>query len=95
MELGRLYANLKFVIQDRAPVLKQAETAVWPKESPDALKAGRVRFLPHDMFEPNPVKDADVYWLRYIMHDWSDDYCVRILSAIKPSMGPRSRILIW
>lgn len=27
-------------------------------------------------------------------HDWSDDYCVRILSAIRESMGPQSRVLI-
>ncbi|KAK0669813.1 putative methyltransferase [Cercophora samala] len=94
MELSRLYPNLNFVVQDRAPVLQQAETEVWPKEHPKALQSGKVKFWPHNMFEPNPVKGADVYWLRYIMHDWSDDYCVQILSAIKPAMGPHSRILI-
>jgi hypothetical protein len=36
-----------------------------------------------------------VYWLRYVIHDWSDDYCIRILKNIKAAMGPRSRILIW
>jgi hypothetical protein len=86
---------LKFVVQDRAPALKQAETEVWPKENAGALADGKVKFMPHDFFEVNPVQKAEIYWLRYILHDWSDDYCVRILSAIKPSMGPRSRILIW
>lgn len=27
-------------------------------------------------------------------HDWSDDYCVRILRALKPAMGKDSRILL-
>lgn len=27
-------------------------------------------------------------------HDWSDEYCVEILSAIRPSMSPNSRILV-
>ncbi|KAK4186762.1 putative methyltransferase [Podospora australis] len=94
MELSRIYPHLKFVIQDREPVLKQGELEVWPKEHPEGLRSGRVRFMPHDMFKPNPIKAADVYWLRYIMHDWSDNYCVEILSAIKASMGPTSRILI-
>lgn len=76
-------------------MLKQAEAEIWPRQNPTALKAGRVQFQPHDFFEPNPVEHADVYWLRYILHDWSDEYCVRILSAIKSAMGPRSRILIW
>lgn len=95
LQLSRLYSDLSFVIQDRAPVLKQAESDVWVKENPSALETGRVSFVPHDFFQTNPTVGADVYWLRYILHDWSDEYCVRILSAIKPSMGPRSRILIW
>jgi hypothetical protein len=32
-----------------------------------ALREGRVTFVEHDFFKPNPVQDADVYWLRYIM----------------------------
>ncbi|GFF50688.1 sterigmatocystin 8-O-methyltransferase [Aspergillus udagawae] len=94
IQLSRLYPELNFVVQDRAPALKQAQSSVWPKENPQALAEGRVSFMTHDFFHENPVKGADVYWLRYIMHDWSDDYCVQILSAIRESMGPRSRILI-
>ncbi|KAI0409179.1 S-adenosyl-L-methionine-dependent methyltransferase [Xylaria palmicola] len=94
LQLSHLYPDLKFVLQDRAPALKQAQTEVWPRENPAALSDGRVQFVPHNFFDTNPVKDADVYWLRYILHDWSDDYCVQILSSIKPAMGPRSRILI-
>lgn len=95
LQLSHLYPNLKFIVQDRAPVLKQAESEVWPRENPAALESGRVQFIPHDFFEPNPIKHADVYWLRYILHDWSDDYCVNILKSIQKAMGPRSRILIW
>lgn len=94
LQLSHLYPNLSFVVQDRAPVLAQGESTVWPRENPSALSSGRVQFTPHDFFSPNPVKNADVYWLRYIIHDWSDDYCVQILSAIKSAMGPNSRILI-
>ncbi|KAI1172125.1 S-adenosyl-L-methionine-dependent methyltransferase [Nemania sp. FL0916] len=94
LQLSHIYPDLKFVLQDRAPVLKQAQSEVWPRENAEALKNGRVQFMPHDLFDRNPIKHGDVYWLRYILHDWSDDYCVQILCSIKPSMGPRSRILI-
>ncbi|KAI1111372.1 S-adenosyl-L-methionine-dependent methyltransferase [Nemania sp. NC0429] len=94
LQLSHLYPDLRFVLQDRAPALKQAQTEVWPRENAEALKEGRIQFVPHNFFETNPVKHADVYWLRYVIHDWSDEYCVQILSAIKPAMGPRSRILI-
>ena len=83
------------MIQDRAAVLKQAETQVWPKNNKAALDAGRVQFMPHDFFNPNPIKNADVYWVRHVLHNWSDDYCVRILTGIKSAMGPKSRILLW
>lgn len=83
------------MVQDRAPVLKQAQSEVWSKDNPEALSSGRVRFVPHDFFNRNPIEGAEIYWLRYIIHDWADDYCVRILAAIKASMGPTSRLLIW
>ncbi|KAL1962454.1 hypothetical protein VTN77DRAFT_9655 [Rasamsonia byssochlamydoides] len=50
--------------------------------------------MTHNFFDQNPVEGADVYWLRYILHDWSDDYCVWILKALQPSMRENSRVLI-
>ncbi|KAI1367012.1 S-adenosyl-L-methionine-dependent methyltransferase [Xylaria arbuscula] len=88
------YPRLKFVIQDRPENVNRGEHEIFPKEAPEALATGRVKFQAHDFFTPNPVKDADVYWLRGILHDWSDDYCIEILKSIKVSMGPKSRILI-
>jgi hypothetical protein len=67
IQLSKLYPKLKFVVQDRGPVLKQAENSVWPKENPGALAAGRVKFMEHDFFQKNPVQAAEVYWMRYIM----------------------------
>ncbi len=83
------------MIQDRGPVLKQAETELWPKENPRALEQGRITFQPHTYFAENPIKQAAVYWLRATMHAMSDENCSKILAAIKPSMGPQSRILLW
>ncbi|KAM0629128.1 hypothetical protein ACHAPW_006972 [Verticillium nonalfalfae] len=84
LQLSHLYPDLKFVLQDRGPAIDKAQNDVWPRENPAALAAGRIRFVVHDFFEKNPVPEADVYWLRYVLHDWSDDYCVRILSAPQP-----------
>ncbi|KAI1335920.1 S-adenosyl-L-methionine-dependent methyltransferase [Xylariaceae sp. FL0016] len=94
LQLSRIYPDLRFIVQDRAPVLAQAQRDVWPRENAAALESGRVGFVPHDFFDTNPTEAAEIYWLRYIIHDWADDYCVKILSAIKRSMGPKSRILI-
>lgn len=67
---------------------------VWRQDSPEALSSGRVQFQPTDFFEENPVRGAEVYWYRMILHDWPDHQCLRILSAVRAAMGPRSRILL-
>jgi hypothetical protein len=54
-------------VQDRLENVERGEREVYPKEAPDAVPSGRVKFQAHDFFEPNPVKNADVYWLRGIM----------------------------
>ncbi|KAF3190679.1 hypothetical protein TWF788_008200 [Orbilia oligospora] len=79
---------------DKSQVISKGEAELWPKESPSALQEGRVKFIEHDFFQENPIKGADIYWLRYVLHDWSDDYCIKILKGIRAGMGPRSKLLI-
>ncbi|KAL3431736.1 S-adenosyl-L-methionine-dependent methyltransferase [Aspergillus tetrazonus] len=94
LQLLPAYPQLRYIVQDRAEVLQQAQEEIWPVEAPEAVADGRVQFMEHNFFQPNPVKGADVYWLRGILHDWSDSYCVQILSALRTSMAPTSRILV-
>jgi hypothetical protein len=81
------------VIQDREGTVAEGKK-FWAEKSALDLKSGRVQLMTHDFFQENPVKGADVYLLRYIMHDWSDEYCIQILSQIGKAMGPHSRVLI-
>jgi hypothetical protein len=94
LQLSKIYPKLRFIVQDRGPVVKQGLEKVWPRENLEALHQGRVQFVEHSFFDTNPTEGADIYFLRYILHDWSDDYCVRILSAIRQSMATHSRLLI-
>ena len=54
----------------------------------------RFTFQPHDFFNPNPVKEPDVFLLRLVLHDWPDHDVVTILQQLIPNMGPKSRLLI-
>ncbi|KAF2683382.1 putative Sterigmatocystin 8-O-methyltransferase [Lentithecium fluviatile CBS 122367] len=49
--------------------------------------------VPEDV-QGRPVKNADVYYLRWIMHNWSDKYCNLILSALLPALKPGARVII-
>ncbi|KFY51953.1 hypothetical protein V497_08736 [Pseudogymnoascus sp. VKM F-4516 (FW-969)] len=79
--------NLKFIVQD-FPALQPAFEASLPSD----LKS-RVSFQPHDFFTPQPVK-ADVYFLRFILHDYSDPYAIKILRNLIPALEKGSRLVI-
>ncbi|OTA96462.1 hypothetical protein M434DRAFT_374504 [Hypoxylon sp. CO27-5] len=93
LQLARMYPELRFVVQDQAVATEQG-FSMWQREFPEALESGRVKFVTHDFFKPNPVKGADIYWMRHVLHDWEDENCVRILLKTAEAMGPESRLLV-
>ena len=46
-----------------------------------------------DFFKTQPVR-AGVYYLRPILHNWSDKYAIRILQALVPALEPGARVLV-
>lgn len=55
---------------------------------------GRISFMVHDFFTPQPVHGADVYVFRWIFHNWSDKYCVRILRNLVPALKHGAKVVI-
>ncbi|KAH9225206.1 hypothetical protein K456DRAFT_1755521 [Colletotrichum gloeosporioides 23] len=94
LQMLKAHPHLRFIVQDRPEVISQGKNEVFPIHAPWALKDDQVTFMDHDFFQPNPVVGADVYWLRRILHDWSDEPCLKILKALKVAMRPNSRILL-
>ncbi len=74
----------KLVLQDRKEVLD----AITLEDLPGVEK------MEHDFFLPQPVKGAQIYYIRRVFHDWQDDEARKILMSIVPAMAPDSRILI-
>lgn len=56
--------------------------------------SSRVKFMGHDFFTEQPVKDADVYLFRWIFHNWSDEYSIKILRSLIPALKTGARILV-
>ncbi|KAJ9389153.1 hypothetical protein DTO063F5_2313 [Paecilomyces variotii] len=61
---------------------------------PDILKTGRAEFMELDFFKSAPVKGADIYFLRHVIHDWPDAEAIKILSGCTSSMSAQSKLLI-
>ena len=86
--LAQAYPKLRFIVQDRP------ETADGGREQlPPELK-DRVSFMAYDFFSTQPVKHADIYYYRWIFHDWSDAYCIKLLRALIPALKTGSKVLI-
>ena len=91
LALAKAFPNLRFVVQDLLGPISNARIQA---ESLPADILERVEFFEHDFFTPQPVKDADVYLLRMIIHDWADVDAVRILKELTEVMKEGSRIVI-
>ncbi|KAF9779280.1 O-methyltransferase [Thelephora terrestris] len=73
---------LRFTVQDLPSVTEEA-IAYWNHHEPKAITDGQVTIQAHDFFIPQPVKDADVFLLRYLLHDWSNAKAIEILERLR------------
>ncbi|KAI9765801.1 MAG: hypothetical protein M1840_007083 [Geoglossum simile] len=79
----------KFIVQDF-----NAEEVTKAKEGLDKKYEDRITFMQHDFFKPQPVRDADTYFFRFIFHDWPDKECVQILRNTIPALKKGAKILV-
>ncbi|KAI0145085.1 S-adenosyl-L-methionine-dependent methyltransferase [Xylariaceae sp. FL1272] len=86
--LARKNPSISFIVQDLETVIAAA------KISAPSDVAGEVKFQVHDFFIPQPVVGADIYFFRWIFHNWSDKYCIKILRSLIPALKPGSKIII-
>jgi len=82
--------KLKGVLFDLPQVLDQARKAPFVN---DRAIAGRLELTPGDFFQSVPA-GADAYIMKYIIHDWDDDLCVKILENCRRAMAPNGRVLV-
>ena len=57
--------------------------------------AGRLDLVAGDLFAGAYPVGADVYILSNIIHDWSDQEAVAILTAVRAAAAPASKLLLF
>lgn len=70
------------------PTIVNEAASMWPSDL-----TGRTDFVAGDFFESVPVS-ADVFVLKSVLHDWTDDQAAAILRQCATSMSRRSRLLV-
>lgn len=86
--LAEAFPALRFTVQDLDEPIKLGRSAL-----PVSL-TDRIHFETQDFFQTNQAKQADVFLLRFILHDWPDDKAVRILRSLRPAMTDDTTLLI-
>jgi hypothetical protein len=82
------YPHLSAIVFDRPEVVAQTDR-LW---APRLGLADRCRYIGGDMFSEVPA--AETYTLKLILHDWSDDECVRILANMRRSVIGRGQVFV-
>ncbi|KAK3310860.1 S-adenosyl-L-methionine-dependent methyltransferase [Chaetomium strumarium] len=90
VDLASRYKNMKFVVQDLQKTVDSAPKPI----SPDPQVAERITLLAHDFFTEQVTKGADVYFFRWVIHNYSNPYAIRILKNLIPALKPGARIII-
>ncbi|KAG9227803.1 hypothetical protein CCMSSC00406_0000551 [Pleurotus cornucopiae] len=93
LSLAANFPRIKIVVQDLSGVIWDGKK-VWAEKMPDAIQSGQVILEVHDFFEPQPRRGAAVYLLKQILHDWSDEYCVKILTQLRVAAAPKTKLVL-
>jgi demethylsterigmatocystin 6-O-methyltransferase len=88
LALRRAFPELKgrLVVQDVALMIDQVDRT--------QAAASGLEPMVHDFYTPQPVKNAKVYYLRTVLHDWGDEQSQRILARLREAMASDSVIVI-
>lgn len=86
--IAQKYPQIKVIVQDLPDVVGRAQS------STSAELTDGITFMAHNFFTEQPIKGADVYLMRWILHDWSDAYAIRILRALIPALKKEAKIVL-
>ncbi|CAN9171759.1 unnamed protein product [Alternaria sp. RS040] len=87
-QLAEVTKDVCFVVQDRPEVVRMAE-----EQLPAAFRS-RISFRAHDFFHKQPIRGAQIYFIRKILHDWPDYLAIKIIQNIIPALADGSYIVI-
>ncbi|KGO69934.1 O-methyltransferase, family 2 [Penicillium italicum] len=80
--LATEFPELSFVVQDVNTVMLEEG----PRRADFPLVQDRVSFMQYSFYEPQPVTDAGLFFLRQVIHNYPDDVCVKIFKSFVPAM---------
>ncbi len=53
-----------------------------------------MRGIVHDFFTPQPQNCASIFFVKSVLHDWSDKYALKILKQLRDAATPSTKLLV-
>ncbi|KAF8206805.1 O-methyltransferase [Mycena galopus ATCC 62051] len=82
LAIAKIHPELRIINQDRSPAIELAKTASIKR----ILKV-------HDFFTAQPVKNADVFLLRHVLHNWGKEKAISILQHLRDAATPATKLV--
>ncbi|KAF8218310.1 S-adenosyl-L-methionine-dependent methyltransferase [Mycena galopus ATCC 62051] len=94
LKLAKAFPHLKYIVQDLQKEITEGEK-FWAESAPELIESGRVKLQVHNFFEPQLVKDAAVYFMRVVIHDWPDVTAREIMANTRKAAGKDSKLVLF
>jgi hypothetical protein len=82
--------HLKGILFDLPEVIERARDSQYLTTE---ISSGRCQLIPGNFFETVP-DGADAYLMKHIIHDWSNDECIKILNNCYKAMAENGKLLL-
>ncbi|KAK6527401.1 hypothetical protein TWF694_004390 [Orbilia ellipsospora] len=93
VEIAKANPSLKFIVEDASPLSLEEGKKNLARDNSDLTK--RFEYQLHDFLtEQQPVKGADAYLFRFILHNWPDKYIKQILKNLVPGLKNGAKIIL-
>jgi len=57
-------------------------------------KNEKLEYIKGDFFKVDTIPEADIYFMKHIMHDWSDRECIKILKNLATKIKAEGRVVV-
>jgi len=98
VDVGAGYGHVMAAVVEQCPELLQKKPVVFDlahviddvKEKNENLE-----YVKGDFFKVDTIPEADVYFMKHIMHDWSDKECIEILKNLAAKIKAEGRVVVY
>jgi len=98
VDIGAGYGHVMEAVVSKCPNLRRRKPVVFdlPQVIDDVKEENaNLQYMKGDFFDVNTIPAADVYFMKHIMHDWSDEKCIIILRHLAIKLNKEGRVLVY